>query len=128
MGEMVFIACVKVVFRVLKLQYRTREYGNNNRKLLCISVPETIWNVGYTLGFLINLVFNYFTLNQQTYYHYHHLSLNKHLNQPNIQRRINSTFQPHIINLITKMSRFLSPGFKILNTEEEIYAKIARKF
>ncbi|RNA35965.1 hypothetical protein BpHYR1_014429 [Brachionus plicatilis] len=26
MGEMVFIACVKVVFRVLRLQYRTREY------------------------------------------------------------------------------------------------------
>ncbi|RNA08146.1 hypothetical protein BpHYR1_047013 [Brachionus plicatilis] len=26
MDEMVFIACVKVVFRVLRLQYRTREY------------------------------------------------------------------------------------------------------
>ncbi|RNA05122.1 hypothetical protein BpHYR1_006211 [Brachionus plicatilis] len=26
MGEMVFIACAKVVFRVVRLQYRTREY------------------------------------------------------------------------------------------------------
>ncbi|RNA03096.1 hypothetical protein BpHYR1_005026 [Brachionus plicatilis] len=27
LANMVFIACVKVVFRVLRLQYRTREYG-----------------------------------------------------------------------------------------------------
>ncbi|RNA03605.1 hypothetical protein BpHYR1_054417 [Brachionus plicatilis] len=35
MGEMVFIACVKVVFRILRLQYRMREYGNKNNNYLC---------------------------------------------------------------------------------------------